>query len=87
MADQDGAPKPPVPTKEDLPQELQDRPQFVAWRYVERNGELTKVPYQTNGNWADTTATPTWTTLDEATRYVNANAPRVVVQNRMTSAL
>lgn len=76
MADQDGAPKPPVPTKEDLPQELQDLPQFVTWRYVERDGKLTKVPYQTNGNRADTTDSQTWTTLDEVARYVNTKAPR-----------
>jgi putative DNA primase/helicase len=30
---------------ENIPEELTERPQWVCWRYEERGGKLTKVPY------------------------------------------
>ena len=34
---------------EKLPQELKERGAFCLWKYEERDGSRTKVPYQTNG--------------------------------------
>ena len=82
MEDQDGAPKPPVPSKESLPQKLQDHPQFVAWRYEwrldEKSGEqkLTKVPYTTQNNRASHSKPTDWTTLDNVLRHIDANPAR-----------
>jgi putative DNA primase/helicase len=33
------------PIVENIPEELTERPQWVCWRYEERGGKLTKVPY------------------------------------------
>ena len=38
---------------EKLPQELKERGAFCLWKYEERDGSRTKVPYQTNGLRAD----------------------------------
>ena len=40
---------------EKLPQELKERGAFCLWRYEQRNGDTTKVPYQTNGLRGDST--------------------------------
>lgn len=38
-----------------LPSELKENALFCLWRYEERDGNLTKVPYQINGSCADAT--------------------------------
>lgn len=38
-----------------LPSELKENTLFCLWRYEERDGNLTKVPYQINGSCADAT--------------------------------
>jgi putative DNA primase/helicase len=43
-----------------IPAELRALDQWVNWRLEERDGKLTKVPYQPNGLRADSTAPTTW---------------------------
>jgi len=68
------------PMIENIPEELAERPQWVCWRYEERDGKKTKVPY-TSGVYtpiqkASTTDLMTWgsfeqayTTLDNEARH------------------
>jgi putative DNA primase/helicase len=60
--------KPPAPDVNALPQELKDRPQWVVWRYILRDGKWTKKPFQARypqrGAKADDPST--WGTFDEA---------------------
>ena len=46
---------------EKLPQELKERGSFCLWKYEERDGRMTKVPYQTSGLRADSTNKATFT--------------------------
>ena len=39
---------------------------WVNWRFVTRDGKLTKVPYMPNGQHAKSTDSSTWSTFDEA---------------------
>jgi putative DNA primase/helicase len=60
-------PRAPKPIPENVPDELRERSQWVAWRYELRNREWTKVPYNTRtGKRASTNAPETWSTLAEA---------------------
>ena len=45
---------------ENVPEELRERPQWVCWRYEERDEKPTKVPYQPNGKRATVTDLMTW---------------------------
>jgi putative DNA primase/helicase len=47
---------------ENIPEPLTERPQWVCWRYEERDGKMTKVPYTDTGWRASTTDLLTWTT-------------------------
>ncbi|MDO4563916.1 MAG: nucleoside triphosphatase, partial [Clostridia bacterium] len=40
---------------EKLPSELKENALFCLWQYEERDGQITKVPYQVNGRCADPT--------------------------------
>jgi hypothetical protein len=52
---------------ENIPQCLRDLPQWVCWRYVERDGKKTKVPVcVASGLNASSTDSATWTTFDAA---------------------
>lgn len=51
--------------EQNIPAELANRPQWVCWRYEERDGKYTKVPYTTTGVRASATDLLTWTTWDE----------------------
>lgn len=52
---------------ENIPQELRDLAQWVAWRYEEREGKPTKVPYRADGKGrASTTDTATWSSAEDA---------------------
>jgi putative DNA primase/helicase len=49
-----------------IPAELRERPQWLLWRYEERDGKPTKVPYQANLRRAKSTDPATWTTFERA---------------------
>ena len=50
-----------------IPACLRDRPQWVAWRYIERDGKQTKAPVNAlTGGLADSTDPSTWTTFSQA---------------------
>ena len=48
-----------------IPAELQDRPQWVLWRIVTRDGQETKLPYQVGGDMAKSNDPTTWTTCSK----------------------
>ena len=52
---------PSMPASIIAPDDLTDFNQWVLWRYERRNGNETKLPYQTNGKLASTTDPSTWT--------------------------
>ena len=54
---------------EKLPQELKERGAFCLWKYEERDGSRTKVPYQTNGLRADSANKGTFTDYAIAVRH------------------
>lgn len=57
-------------TVEGIPDALQQRPQWVLWRSVIREGKATKLPFQVNGKPAESNKSSTWTTFDAVlTRY------------------
>lgn len=49
-----------------IPAELTERPQWVLWRYEERDGKLTKPPLKANGKGASHSNPSTWTSFDQA---------------------
>jgi hypothetical protein len=50
-----------------VPPALRQRPQWVCWKYIERNGKATKVPIDArSGRTASCTDPSTWATLEEA---------------------
>jgi hypothetical protein len=53
---------------DNIPSELQALRQWVLWKLEERDGRLTKVPYQPNGRHAGVTAPRTWNTFDVCVR-------------------
>lgn len=57
------------PITENIPDQLTERPQWVCWRYEERDGKMTKAPYTTTGLRASTTDLLTWTTCAMAYRH------------------
>jgi len=56
-----------------IPAELRERPQWVVWRALERQGRITKVPYRADGNGrASSTDPATWATFDQAVAGADA---------------
>jgi putative DNA primase/helicase len=53
-----------IPVTPKLPDGLSAHAQWVLWRYEERTGKLTKVPYQVNGKKAKTDDPRTWNRFD-----------------------
>jgi putative DNA primase/helicase len=50
-----------------IPSELRERPQWVVWRYEERDDKRTKVPYRADGQGrASSTDPSTWASYDAA---------------------
>lgn len=47
-----------------IPTEQKQTNQWVLWRYEERDGKRTKVPYQPNGSKASSTDASTWSTFE-----------------------
>lgn len=59
--------------KDDLPEALTARDQWVCWRHEERDGKKTKVPVEpATGGYASTTDPDTWTDLETALETVGA---------------
>jgi primase-polymerase (primpol)-like protein len=56
---------------ENIPEELAERPQWVCWRFEERGGKKTKVPYTPGGERASTTDLMTWGTFEAAYRALD----------------
>jgi hypothetical protein len=55
------------PTGIVVPDDLSERDQWVLWRYEERNGKRTKVPYQLGRRYASSTDSRTWTSFEAVT--------------------
>lgn len=53
----------------EIPAELRSMSHWVLWRYEERNGKQTKVPYSVSGKKASVTDETTWTTFEQAVQY------------------
>jgi putative DNA primase/helicase len=64
------------PITENIPEQLTERPQWVCWRFEEREGEQTKVPY-TPGTLrrASSTDLMTWRTFSEALEAYEHSEP------------
>jgi putative DNA primase/helicase len=63
----DSPPKHLCPSPDRIPAKFTARPQWVNWRYEERDGDLTKVPYTPGAERrASTTELMTWRTFEEA---------------------
>lgn len=59
---------------DNIPPELRDRPQWVAWDHEDRKGKPTKVPYSpVTGRRADTTDPGTWGTLAQAVEHAHSH--------------
>ena len=56
-----------------VPDDLTELDQWVLWRFEAHKDKPTKVPYQANGQLADSTNPGTWTTFDEALRIWRRN--------------
>jgi putative DNA primase/helicase len=58
---------------EGIPKELRERPQWVVWRYEQRDGKLDKVPYDpASFECASTTDLMTWGSFDIAIAALKA---------------
>jgi putative DNA primase/helicase len=52
---------------ENIPEELAERPQWVCWRFFDRGGKMTKVPFTPGtDSRASTIDLMTWTTFEKA---------------------
>ena len=56
---------------DDIPKDLRARPQWVLWKYEERDGKKTKVPYQTNGYRASVSLESSWNSLSNVLQVYN----------------
>ena len=56
-----------------IPQELKEHAQWVVWKYEDRKGKQTKVPYQVNGKRASVTKPTTWDSYEIAVQALEAN--------------
>jgi primase-polymerase (primpol)-like protein len=57
----------PAIIAENIPEELRERPQWVTWRYEERDGKPTKVPYTPHTSFrASAVDSTTWRPFFEA---------------------
>ena len=45
---------------ENIPQALRSVPHWVDWKHVQRGGELTKLPFQPDGQTAKSNVASTW---------------------------
>lgn len=71
------APARHLPAAEGVPLELRARPQWVCWRYEEREGKRTKVPYRPDGTGRAAADDPsTWGTFEAASATASATGGR-----------
>lgn len=54
-----------------VPSDLQSLDRWILWREEERNGQPTKIPYQTNGEKAKSNDQLTWTSYEDAATCPN----------------
>lgn len=52
-----------------IPPELKALPQWILWRFEERGGKKTKVPYQPDGEMAQANNRRTWSTFATAVKF------------------
>ena len=55
---------------DNIPQEVKTAKVWLNWKYEEREGKQTKVPYQPNGNRAKANDPATWHTFEEVVEYM-----------------
>jgi len=68
--------RPNQPITQNIPNALTERPQWVCWRYEERDGKTTKVPYTPGTERrASSTDLMTWRTFEEALAAYEAQEP------------
>lgn len=60
----------------EIPIELKSVPNWVLWRTENRNGKLTKVPYQPNGSRASSTDSSTWSDFEAVRSASEENTSR-----------
>jgi primase-polymerase (primpol)-like protein len=64
------------PIIENIPTQLTERPQWVCWRYEEREGKATKVPYIAGTNSrSSSTDLMTWSSFEYALTAYEAGEP------------
>ena len=51
-----------------IPRDFKDLNNWVLWKYILKDGNWTKIPYQTSNRRADSTNKNTWTTFDNAVK-------------------
>jgi hypothetical protein len=56
-----------------IPEQMRSLPQWIAWRYEDRKGKGSKVPYQLCGQRASTTNPQHWSTFNEALDTYNGS--------------
>lgn len=59
-----------------VPDSLAELNQWIVWRYEQRNGKQTKVPYSVGGTAASTTDPITWASYEQALNTWQANSKR-----------
>lgn len=56
-----------------IPVELRERPQWLGWRYAERNGKQTKIPLSAHGGLGRSNDPATWATYRDALSILTAD--------------
>lgn len=56
-----------------IPVELRERPQWLGWRYAERNGKQTKIPLSAHGGLGRSNDPATWGTYRDALSILSAD--------------
>ncbi len=59
-----------------VPDSLTELDQWIVWRYEQREGKATKVPYQVNGSRASSTDSRMWCSWEEALKACQENPGR-----------
>ena len=55
-----------IPRQENIPAVIKALPQWVCWRYIEKQSKRTKIPLRPNGTSASTTDSDTWSSFSVA---------------------
>jgi putative DNA primase/helicase len=58
-----------------IPPSLRERPQWVLWSVVRRDGKPTKVPFTAMGECASSTASSTWESFETVAAAYEAGPP------------